>query len=57
MSRAILLQLSIAVSVGGGSAPSMLRMIAGTPAFSSREKKVAKPKATVDVQSQSERAS
>jgi hypothetical protein len=50
MTRAILPQVFIAVSVDGGSAPCMLRMIAGTPAFSSRAKRVAKVKAIVDRQ-------
>ena len=42
MSPAILPQLSIAVSAGGGSAPSMPTMRLGTRASSSRATKVAR---------------
>ena len=52
MSPAIPPQLSTAVSVGGGSAPSMPRMRAGTPASSSRATKAAKLEVKVDRQSQ-----
>jgi hypothetical protein len=50
VSLVILAQLSIAVSVGGRFAPFMLGMRAGTSAFSSLAKKVAKVKAIVDGQ-------